>query len=481
MNRIHLATCGALALAMVGCASTDKTVPAQAMSPDEAVAGANNLYNEGEKRQSDLLSYKEFTRGTGHLEKARKGLASNYQTDYILKHANEASTYLEQALANSRERTPNATRILQVRRAAIQSGIKDIPDLLAAMTDIDGDLRDATDNFANALDPREFADFQKQYFGLEIRTVQYNELEDTKRSILKASRQDAEDLAPDTLRMALMDVSEAENFIAQSPRDPAVHGPSVSQAIASSVLLSDVMQVIADAPGTPEGIALKIVHQNRELEKQNQELEKMAADVGSLEQNLQSTQSNLSVTQSSLMEKELALEKQNAELASTRSNLQETEGALLMQNQALEKSTTQVRFQRAMDEAVLQFSEEEAAVYQQGTNLIFRLKKINFPSGSASIPETSKPLLAKIDNIIQSVGAEMVAVQGHTDSVGATDTNQKLSTSRAISVANYLSSLAGGYRIGYIGYGESRPIASNDTIDGRAINRRVDLVVTATK
>lgn len=132
-----------------------------------------------------------------------------------------------------------------------------------------------------------------------------------------------------------------------------------------------------------------------------------------------------------------------------------------------------------MDQAVQEFSEDEASVYQQGSKLIFRLKKINFATGSATIPDASKPLLAKVNDIIRFVGAELVAVEGHTDSVGSTELNKSLSTKRAISVANYLSSLAGGYKIGYVGYGESRPIVTNKTKEGRAINRRVDLVVTA--
>ena len=118
---------------------------------------------------------------------------------------------------------------------------------------------------------------------------------------------------------------------------------------------------------------------------------------------------------------------------------------------------------------------------QQGNKLIFRLKRINFASGIAKVPAASKPLLAKVNNIIKKLEAEIVAVQGHTDSVGTSDLNLKLSTKRAVSVANYLATLAGGYKIGYIGYGESRPIASNETNVGRAINRRVDLVVTAKK
>jgi outer membrane protein OmpA-like peptidoglycan-associated protein len=218
------------------------------------------------------------------------------------------------------------------------------------------------------------------------------------------------------------------------------------------------MDVILDAPGTPEDIATKIVNQNRELEKLSQ-------NVGSLEQNLKSTRSTLMETEGSLMQKESALKQQETELK--------------QQDEELAKSSRQVRFQRAMDQAVEEFPDDEAAVYQQGSKLIFRLKKINFATGSATIPAEAKPMLVKINDMIKLVNAELVAVEGHTDSIGSASLNKTLSTKRAIAVANYLAALAGGYQIGYLGYGESRPIASNETQEGRAINRRVDLVVTA--
>ena len=212
----------------------------------------------------------------------------------------------------------------------------------------------------------------------------------------------------------------------------------------STALLVGVMDVILNAKGTPENIALRIF-------KQNQELGLLSKNVGTLEANLKTTKSSLT----------------------------ETESALKLKNEALEKSSTQVRFQNAMDEARIQFSEDEASVYQQGSKLIFRLKRMNFASGASTIPMASKPLLSKVNDIIKTLDAKIVAVQGHTDSVGSGDLNLKLSTQRAISVANYLASFVGGYKIGYIGYGSSRPIASNETKEGRAINRRVDLVVTA--
>lgn len=451
---------GLLVLTLLGCASAEKVELLSTDDLEAAVSEVTGLLKEADIVQADLLSYDEYVEGSDYLAKARRSLSGNYQADYIQEKAALGKAQFQQALKNSEARTPNAFRILEARHSALDASLKDSEDLAIALADVDEDLRDETDDFERALEPKEFSEFQKKYFALEIEAVQFRELDTVKIAIQKAVSQDAEDLAPETLRAALLDVGEAENLVAQSPRDPSVHHDSVTWARESSVLLTDVMDVILNSSGTPENIALKIVKQNRELAK-------LSGNVGSLEQNLKSTQSSLI--------------QQNQELESTRSNLLESESALLLQNQELEKSSTQVRFQKAMDQAVQEFPDDEAAVYQQGSKLIFRLKRMNFASGSATVPTASKSMLRKVNDIIRFVGAEIVAVEGHTDSVGADELNKNLSTKRAISVADYLASLAGGYKIGYIGYGESKPIASNETKEGRAINRRVDLVVTAKK
>ena len=467
MKKTNLIISCSIAITLFGCASTNKTEFSSAVNPEEAVQEVTALLQKADQSQSDLLSYDEYTQGIIYLKKAQKGLSGGYKKDYILDNAATAKGYLETALEHSEVRRTNATRILQSRKSSLDAGIKNSENLIAALNDVDDDLRGETDDFSEPLEPKEFSQFQKEYFSLEIKAVQFRELDSVKAAIQKAAKDDADDLAPNSLRIAMLDLNEAENFIAQSPRAPEVHDKSVKKAIESSVLLSDVMDVILNAKGTPENIALKIVHQNRELVK-------LSSNVGNLEKNLKTTETNL-------MEKEGALKTKDAELVSAKSNLAETESALILQNQQLEKNSIQIRFQKAMDEAVRQFSDDEASVYQQGSKLIFRLKKINFASGNAIIPPASKPLLVKVNDIIKSIGAELVAVQGHTDSVGKEELNVKLSTRRAVSVANYLASLAGGYKIGYTGYGESRPIASNETKEGRAINRRVDLVVTAKK
>ena len=461
MKKIKLILCYGLVLTLIGCASAQK---AELMSGDNAgaaISEVTKVMQRAEDEQSDLLSIKEYNKGVDYLNRAKRGMSSNYSKEGILENAAIAKAYFQDARTKGGVKSSKAVRILEARKSSLQAGLKNSKELVTALADVDDDLRDETDDFSKTLDPEEFSEFQKTYLALEIEAVQFRELDTSKQAIQYVIKRDAEDLAPESLRIARLDISDAENIIAQSPRNPEIHQESVTKALNSTSLLVGVMDVILNAEGTPENIALRIYNQNKELGV-------LSKSVGSLQANLKTTKSSLQETQSSLQK--------------TQSNLTETEGELKIKEEALKKSSIQVRFQNAMDEARVQFSDDEASVYQQGSKLIFRLKRINFASGTSSIPAESKPLLGKVNGIIKKfLDAKIVAVQGHTDSIGADDLNLKLSTQRAISVAKYLASLGGGYKIGYIGYGESKPIASNETKHGRAINRRVDLVVTAKK
>ena len=73
-----------------------------------------------------------------------------------------------------------------------------------------------------------------------------------------------------------------------------------------------------------------------------------------------------------------------------------------------------------------------------------------------------------------------IVLQGHTDSTGAEDYNMQLSEKRAYSVGNYLSTQnVNSARYAVEGFGESRPVASNDTAEGRSQNRRVEVAIWA--
>ncbi|HNW39050.1 MAG TPA: OmpA family protein [Candidatus Omnitrophota bacterium] len=107
-----------------------------------------------------------------------------------------------------------------------------------------------------------------------------------------------------------------------------------------------------------------------------------------------------------------------------------------------------------------------------------------FDSGKAKIRGEAFPLLTKVSDILKDNMRQFnVGIEGHTDNVpikqSGWKSNWELSTARALSVLHYLANEQGisPERLSAIGYGEYRPVASNDTKDGRLQNRRVEIVI----
>jgi len=107
-----------------------------------------------------------------------------------------------------------------------------------------------------------------------------------------------------------------------------------------------------------------------------------------------------------------------------------------------------------------------------------------FDSGKAKIRSEAMPLLNKVSEILKDNMAQFnIGIEGHTDNVpikqSGWKSNWELSTARALSVLHYLANDQGisPERLSAIGYGEYRPVASNETKDGRKQNRRVEIVI----
>jgi len=110
--------------------------------------------------------------------------------------------------------------------------------------------------------------------------------------------------------------------------------------------------------------------------------------------------------------------------------------------------------------------------------ILSRTDNIYFPSGSARLDARSEPLLNSLVDIISRCPGLVIEVGGHTDSDGSETANMQLSERRAAAVTRYLTSKEiAADRIRSVGYGETRPVASNTTADGKRRNRRIEFVV----
>jgi outer membrane protein OmpA-like peptidoglycan-associated protein len=127
-----------------------------------------------------------------------------------------------------------------------------------------------------------------------------------------------------------------------------------------------------------------------------------------------------------------------------------------------------------------QLSDTGVTVMRVGETIVLSMPgSATFASGSSDVESKFYPVLDSVVVVLDEFNQTYVDVIGHTDSKGSKEYNQRLSEKRARSVAHYLESRAViSERVAADGMGEADPIASNDTREGRAMNRRVEIKLT---
>lgn len=149
------------------------------------------------------------------------------------------------------------------------------------------------------------------------------------------------------------------------------------------------------------------------------------------------------------------------------------------QNVTAELSQRQQREEK-LNEAKTLFSPSEGQVFFNASNdIVLRLTGLSFDVGKAFIKDSHVPLLVKVQKVVKMFPNSKLVVEGHTDGTGGFATNMSLSEKRAYAIMQFLrqSMQLPADRIKSIGFGPEKPVASNDTKDGRAQNRRIDIVI----
>lgn len=160
------------------------------------------------------------------------------------------------------------------------------------------------------------------------------------------------------------------------------------------------------------------------------------------------------------------------ELQQRQLELQKAQAELEAERKAREDLEVRLEETRAELEKVAQIKEDaERLIITLNGAVLFEVgESVLLPTAQRRLDQVAEMLLAQKDTEI--------VVEGHTDSQGSDETNRELSQSRAAAVRDYLVSQGvASDRINAVGYGETQPIASNQSPEGRANNRRVEIVV----
>jgi chemotaxis protein MotB len=174
-----------------------------------------------------------------------------------------------------------------------------------------------------------------------------------------------------------------------------------------------------------------------------------------------------------------------SELDATRRNLGETQEQLAERERRLAEATA--TYDQLVGDLKKEIADGEVKITRLRDKLTVNLvDKVLFDSGSIAIKPRGREVLLKVASVLKGVSDKRIQIEGHTDNVRITGSlkarfpsNWELSTSRATVVARFLQEhgQVDPARLVAAGYGQYRPVASNDSADGRAENRRIEIVL----
>lgn len=453
-HRIAISSLALIASLIVsGCASKgNKADISSSANPRDEISKLEVEMREAQSLDVDVLAFSDFDKSIKYLEEAKSDLASGQKQEEIIDDLRYSRGYLVSAVKKSDGRRSRATALLDARQMAMKAGASTQSELMSEWKKVDKEIIENAEDLSK-VDTEELTELQNRYVNLERKAVILTELGDAYARINGAKNDKAEKRAPKTLKTAELNTSNAESLISTNVRNQAGYTAAVAKANTSAKLLTDVMERIKTSAtkNLAEDSALTMVMQNRQI-----------SDL----------KDDVTIQQS---ETEMA----KADARSKNQELQAKDQQLNRSARALDASQAVIGVQQALEKARSGFSQNEAEAYQQGENLVIRLKTMSFASGTSDLPPEALPILAKVADVARDLGAAKIRVEGHTDSTGDRSRNQALSESRAKAVASYFK--LNGFEeadISAEGFGLSKPLGTNKSAAGRAQNRRVDVVIT---
>jgi OmpA-OmpF porin, OOP family len=448
-----------LGLLISGCSTPPTLSEQQVIGEYDQVAALKTRLAEDKANGLYDLAPTGFAAANEKLNEAIS-LGRSKQDDRVDALVKAAAASADKAESDATTSKTLMREVLEARQMAIAAGANAM--MPSEFNALDNKLRKAAEKVeeGNLEGAKKWRPEMIQGYGeVELAALKQDATEKARQDIADAIQKDADDFAPKTLKLAREELALAVAVLEtnRTQREKARgHALRSSQLSKQSVEITDLIRDFDRRDFSMEDIVLWYQKQLSWInEPSGEELPFYLPnqEVVDMLRNKLSTYAEM----------------QQSELA-TRIDLQSRLDSVEKENR-----DAQARYDKIQD----LFTPAEANVYRQGHNVLLELHAFNFPSGQSEIQSENFALLDKIVTAIHTFPNPSVVVSGHTDSIGSNALNESLSQKRAETVASFLEKV-GGFdktRLTAIGYGESRPVASNETAEGRANNRRIEVLI----
>jgi len=434
-------------------------------------ADVKSQLDEARSAHANILSPEFFEQALENYRIAEEYYTDNKSTRDIREKLTQASTFCNRALDVVKVAKLTLKDVIRARYDALKVEADNYAPVLfkeaanlfreAAIEIESGDLEDARDVGSES---------EQFYRKAELKAIKDKILNDARTSIAEATEIDAEDHCPQTFNYAVNLLSEVENLL----KNDRYSGDDASQkALESayqgrhSIYLSNEIESYKEDDKNWEKVILSfedlltsIAAKFGDRLRYDNGFGQPVSDILSRITKLQEENQGL-LAENERLQEEYSIQKEKAT----------TSGAELEKKQELEAKIEKIK---------TIFNLNEAKVLYDGDNLIIRLYGLNFQSGKSVILPEYFSLLKKVQQSIKEFPENHILLEGHTDSRGVPSKNKRLSEDRAKAVREYIIANIeiGREQITAIGYGDTKPVASNKTSEGRELNRRIDIIIS---
>ncbi len=291
------------------------------------------------------------------------------------------------------------------------------------------------------------------------------ELVDARAAYAQAQEGPAGELAPAKLDGAHQTLQEAEQAFQDDPD---------SEQTKTLSYIAELQARASAATGEREKNKRKVA----ELDRQYSEFQRKRLNM--TKEELEATRARLAQEQQRATAGEAALAQKDKDLAAKEKDLAQKDKTLAQKDLELATEREARKAAESKLSAAIASLAEMGSIKEEARGVVITLSgSVLFATGKSELLPIAKDKLNEVAAALKDQGFKAIVIEGHTDSRGSASGNDKLSLDRATSVKVHLVSQGlDGSKIEAKGLGSSRAIATNDTPDGRANNRRVELVVT---
>ncbi|ANO52342.1 OmpA family protein [Woeseia oceani] len=468
-----------LTVLLLGSASAQSPLRETFFKDADAAMAAADAAN------ASLLSPRNYERAKKAFDDGEEGLRRGRNIEYVRDKTGEATEYFNKA-----------TEAAKLARTALAQVMKSRQDAANARApQLASDLWEkAQREFADAIRYLERGDLQRSkrqdieattlYRDAELMAIKTQYLSETRQLLADADRARVGRYAPVTLGRAQQLLADAERELSENRYDtdlPRSLAQRANYEARHAFYLSEVVRQVRDKDLTVEDLILEWEDPLVAISGAADVVPNMAGGHDELQATLVEFIETLRADKQRLEQQYEESTVRLAEMEEEIRTLDERLGGATEERAALvQRLEAQARIKEQFEQVEKLFSREEARVFREGDTVILRLVGLSFDSGQSEIKQENFNLLSKVEKAIDLFPRSELTIEGHTDSHGSDELNQTLSQARAEAVQQYMINAMRipSYRLIATGFGETNPVANNETASGRASNRRIDIVIT---